>query len=194
MSEAAHPRRSERARTAVLDATAELIREVPYPKITVEGIAARAGVGKQTIYRWWPSKGAVVVDVLARDLPDGDAYALPDTGDLAVDMLNVLRATENEFAGEEFSAFYRAILIEAMGDAPLRARIAEVLFSRQLDAAHTRFASARAAGQMRDDVADAVAFELFFGPTTHRWQTGALPLGDEHADAVVALAMRAIAP
>ena len=44
--------------TAILVAAAELIAEVGYRKLSIEAIAARAGVGKQTIYRWWPSKGA----------------------------------------------------------------------------------------------------------------------------------------
>ena len=55
-------RRSERSRQAILTATADLLGEVGYSKLAVEAIAARAGVGKQTIYRWWPDKGAVVLD------------------------------------------------------------------------------------------------------------------------------------
>ena len=55
-------RRSERAHTAILEATRDLIVEVGYDSMSIEGIAARAGVGKQTIYRWWPSKAAVLLD------------------------------------------------------------------------------------------------------------------------------------
>ena len=47
-------RRSERSRRAIYDAALALVAEVGYPRTTIEGIAARAGVGKQTIYRWWP--------------------------------------------------------------------------------------------------------------------------------------------
>ena len=52
--------RSDTSRRAILDAAFKLVGEVGYAKLTMEGIAARAGVGKQTIYRWWPSKGAVL--------------------------------------------------------------------------------------------------------------------------------------
>lgn len=49
-------RRSDRSRRAILDAALALVTEVGYRRTTIEGIAARAGVGKQTIYRWWPSR------------------------------------------------------------------------------------------------------------------------------------------
>lgn len=55
-------RRSERSRRAIFDAALTLVGEVGYDKLTIEGIASRAGVGKQTIYRWWPSKAAVLLD------------------------------------------------------------------------------------------------------------------------------------
>ena len=70
-------RRNERSHRAILQATQDLCREHGYAGITIEGIAARAGVGKQTIYRWWPSKHAVVLDAFQHsisprtDFPDG---------------------------------------------------------------------------------------------------------------------------
>ena len=55
-------RRSEKSRRAIYDAALALVAEVGYPKTTIEGIAARAGVGKQTIYRWWSSKADVLLE------------------------------------------------------------------------------------------------------------------------------------
>jgi AcrR family transcriptional regulator len=55
-------RRSERSHHAILAATQELLLERGYANLTIEGIAARAGVGKQTIYRWWPSRAALVLE------------------------------------------------------------------------------------------------------------------------------------
>ena len=55
-------RRSERSHRAILSATQELLVEHSYREVTIGGIAARAGVGKQTIYRWWPSKAALVLE------------------------------------------------------------------------------------------------------------------------------------
>lgn len=196
MPPSARNRRSERARTAILDATAELIRENPYAAVTIEGIAARAGVGKQTIYRWWPSKGSVVVEALAAQNASNpeQTLALPDTGDLAADMRTVLRAIVDEFHSPELEPLLRALLIESMLDSSLRQRIVERIFMPQFQYVQRRFESARKAGQLRDDVEQIVAFELFIAPLFHRWAHGTLPLSHEYADTVADLAMRAIHP
>ena len=55
-------RRSERSHEAIVTATQALLVERSYSEVTIEGVAARAGVGKQTIYRWWPSKAALVLE------------------------------------------------------------------------------------------------------------------------------------
>src|SRR5690242_12222019 len=57
-------KRNEAARQDILDAAAALIADPDGGPVTVDAIAARAGVGKQTIYRWWPSKHAVLLDAL----------------------------------------------------------------------------------------------------------------------------------
>jgi AcrR family transcriptional regulator len=72
-------RRSERAHKAIIEATGRLLREIGYHDLTIESIASAAGVGKATIYRWWPSKAAVVLDTLIAALPEPRP-----TGDLPV--------------------------------------------------------------------------------------------------------------
>jgi AcrR family transcriptional regulator len=59
-------RRSDAAREAILDATFRLLSSPAADAVTIDAIASAAGVGRQTIYRWWPTKGAVVADALAR--------------------------------------------------------------------------------------------------------------------------------
>jgi AcrR family transcriptional regulator len=70
-------RRSERSHRAILAATQELLLERGYADVTIEGIAARAGVGKQTIYRWWPSRAALVLEAY---LAGEEAVQLPAEG------------------------------------------------------------------------------------------------------------------
>ncbi len=80
--------RSEEAHKAILDATLELLLEVGFSALTVEGVATRAGVGKATIYRRWPSKLPLVVEAFGQ-LP---ALEDVDTGDLVEDLKKMLRS------------------------------------------------------------------------------------------------------
>lgn len=79
--------RSDAARLAVLTATAALFEERGYDQLTIEGIAARAQVGKQTVYRWWPSKGAIIAECLLEGLVLPETFTPPDTGDLRADFM-----------------------------------------------------------------------------------------------------------
>ena len=79
--------RSEEAHQAILDATLELLVEVGFSALTVEGVASRAGVGKATIYRRWPSKLPLVVEAFGQ-LP---GFEEADTGSVAEDLEQMLR-------------------------------------------------------------------------------------------------------
>jgi AcrR family transcriptional regulator len=79
--------RSEEAHQAILDATLELLVEVGFSALTVEGVASRAGVGKATIYRRWPSKLPLVVEAFGQ-LP---GFEEVDSGSVADDLKQMLR-------------------------------------------------------------------------------------------------------
>jgi AcrR family transcriptional regulator len=79
--------RSERSHRAIVEATQELLVERGYRGVSIEGIAARAGVGKQTIYRWWPSKAALVLEAY---LAGQDAVPPPEPRANAGDDVRVL--------------------------------------------------------------------------------------------------------
>src|SRR4051812_8481063 len=128
MGEAKTPeasRRSERSRQAILTAAVELVGEVGYARLTIEAIAARAGVGKQTIYRWWPSKGAVVLDAFVALGGSSEPAALPDTGDLEADLRTVLRATVQELTDPRFELPSRALTAESQSDPALAQQFVE---------------------------------------------------------------------
>jgi AcrR family transcriptional regulator len=184
-------RRSDRARTAVLDAALALVSEVPYGRLTMEAVAARAGVSKATLYRWWPSKGAVVVEALAEANARDAVYGLPDTGDLETDLATVVRAIVDELADPSHDALLRALSVETLLDAGLRDQVLTTIFRPQLAMFAERFATARASGQVGD--VDALeAMELVVAPVFHRWQQGTAPLTHAYADGVARRAVRAL--
>ncbi|MEV2246999.1 TetR/AcrR family transcriptional regulator [Streptomyces sp. NPDC049970] len=197
-------RRSDRSRRAIHDAALALVGETGYARTTIEGIAARAGVGKQTIYRWWPSKAAVLMeaflDMTARQAAEaggpGEAgeHGIPDTGDLAADLRTVLRATVDELNDPATEAPTRALTAEGVVDPVLGAQFVENLLEPQLRLYVTRLRSAQEAGDVRADVDPRVALELLVAPLTHRWLLRTLPLTHEYADAVVDHALRGLTP
>ena len=187
-------RRSERSRRAILAAATDLVHEVGYRRLTIEAIAARAGVGKQTIYRWWPSKGAVVLDgFLAAVNEDPDDLSLPDTGDVAADLRGVVRAIVAELADPKLSGTTRALMTEMQEDAEFADMVRERLLGPQLQAIADRLRAAQQAGQLRADLDLPVAVELLVGPLYHRWLLRTAPLTEAYADTVTDLAMRALA-
>ncbi|MEV0088801.1 TetR/AcrR family transcriptional regulator [Saccharopolyspora sp. NPDC050642] len=189
-------RRSERSRVAILTAARELIAEVGYAKLSIEAIAARAGVGKQTIYRWWSSKGAVVFDSLLAlsEGADGEGIALPDTGDIEADLKTVLRATAAEFADPEFEAPIRALNTEIINDAELAAIYREKMAAPVEEAKKERLRSAQRAGQLAADADLDLFLEVLYAPLAQRWLLRSGPLDDAFADALVDAALRAFRP
>ncbi|MGI5290795.1 TetR/AcrR family transcriptional regulator [Nonomuraea polychroma] len=189
-------RRSERSRQAILTAARELVSEVGYAKLTIEAIAARAGVGKQTIYRWWPSKGVVVFDsILALSEPNADSgMALPDTGDIEADLKVVMRATVAEFADPAFEAPIRALTTEIINDPGLAAQYQEKLAGPVDEAKKARLRSAQRAGQIAADADLDLALELLYAPLFQRWLLRSGPLTPEYADTLVDLFLTAMRP
>ncbi len=76
--------RSEQARQAILRSTSRLLQRTGFAELSIEAIAANAGVGKATVYRWWPDKGALVVDAFASSAED--ELHFPDSGSVYKDM------------------------------------------------------------------------------------------------------------
>ncbi|MFF2953826.1 TetR/AcrR family transcriptional regulator [Kitasatospora sp. NPDC057965] len=132
-------RRSEAARLAVLNAADDLLVEVGFEGLTIEGIAAAAGVAKQTIYRWWKSKVDILFDNLVLDA--ATALAWPsDTPSGPAD----LRAYVHRFAAFLGTEPAGQVLQALLGHAQLDSRTAELLHGgfldelRARDIAHTR--------------------------------------------------------
>lgn len=180
-------RRSETSRRAILTAAFELAGEVGYARLSIEAIAARAGVGKQTIYRWWPSKGAVLFDAfLLQDAGEsGEPAPLPDTGDLATDLKTVLRATVDELNNPAYDVPLRALTTEILHDPQLAADYAERLDRPMTERKKQRLRAAQEAGQLRADIDLNLAIDQLFGSLSHRWLLRSGPLTAAYADALV---------
>jgi AcrR family transcriptional regulator len=184
-------RRSPESHLAILGAALDLAVETGIANTSIERIAVRAGVGKQTIYRWWPSKGTVVLEaLLARVGPD---IAFPDTGDLRADLITQMTAAIS-FFGSENGQVYRGLIGEAQGDSVLAAAIVERLVGPQEQKCVDRLARGQRAGQLRADVDLHAVMEQLYGPLYQRFLLRTRPLPPGHAVRVVELAFAGLLP
>lgn len=146
--------RNERARVAILQATATQLEQRGWDQLTIEGISAAAGVGKPTIYRWWPSKSALIADALLEGVLF-PAVGLPgDTGDLRADLVAWLEPTLRLASDPDATALTRALVAAAAEDA---------VVGRRLDEANpaTRLLTERLGiAQARGDLAASASIEL----------------------------------
>ncbi|MEV4434168.1 TetR/AcrR family transcriptional regulator [Streptomyces sp. NPDC049555] len=186
-------RRSQRSRLAICEAALSLVAESGYDRLTVEGIAARAGVGKQTIYRWWPSKGAVLLDAFTETMVAGE-WALPDTGDLAADLKTVLRATVDEFADPRFHAPYRALYVAMADDAELAAGFTAKVLEPGARAYAERIRAAQRCGQADPGCDAQLAAEALLAPFAQRWLMRSQPLSHAFTDSLVDLVLAGLRP
>ena len=185
-------RRNEHSRQAILTATADLLGQVGYTKLTIEAIAARAGVGKQTIYRWWPDKGALVLDAYLALVGADQDLAFPDSGNLEADLRLTLGSTVDSLADPVFEQRYRALLTAIQDDPKLAAAMLDRLLKPWLEATTQRLHVAQQAGQIRNGVDLEVAAELLYGPVYYRWLLRTGPLSRQYVDALVGMALRAL--
>lgn len=100
-------------RERVLGATVGLLHEMPYGALTIDRIAERAKASKATIYRWWPSKGAVVADALADSITQ---TAVVPTGDLRADLERIVRTAADGFGRMPIGQSMGALTFELASD------------------------------------------------------------------------------
>lgn len=176
-------RRDENARLAVLHAADDLLVERGFGGVTIEGIAARAGVAKQTIYRWWPSKVDVLLDTLVDDA--SRQLVVPDTGSAIDDTRRYLRVLARFLTREPAGKVLLALLGEAQHDAEM----AGVFHHRYLDPQREReremLKRGIAAGQLPAALDVDAALDALSGPIVYRALTGA-PIPRSFVDGLVA--------
>ncbi|RVU26204.1 TetR/AcrR family transcriptional regulator [Streptomyces antnestii] len=202
-------RRSERSRRAIYEAALALVAEVGYPRTTIEGIASRAGVGKQTIYRWWSSKAEVLMEAFvdlgvqaAEAAGQGaagqggwaEADGIPDTGDLEADLKTVLRATVDELLDPRYDAAARALAAEGVANPTFGEEFVGLLLMPSLELYARRLRAAQDAGQVRAEIDPYIARDLFVSPLAQRWLQGTGPLDHAYADTLVEYALYGISP
>jgi len=183
--------RSAEADRAILTATADLLAERGLTAMSIEEVAARAGVGKTTIYRRWPSKGLLALDAFVISFRAEQPQ--PDTGSLRGDLLSALHAWVRAVTQTAMGPMLTGLIAEAQHDPELRGawrdRVLEPMRTQHrvmLDRAIER-------GEIPASVDRDVVLDLFFGAAEHRLLLGHLPMTGDFIAEVVDMILTGIA-
>ena len=186
--------RSETARRAVLDAALQLCQRDGFQGLTIKGIAETAGVGRQTVYRWWPTKEAVLLDAL-RDVGLRESRRLtPDSGDTLLDVENLLATTfalTQQLTGKAIVG----LMAEAQHDPGLSARLQGTVIGPRRQALREILAR----GVERGDLSDAevpldLAVDFAFGTMWYRLLSRHAPVDADLAGQLTAALRRMLSP
>jgi AcrR family transcriptional regulator len=175
--------RSERARGAILSAAAELLDEVGFASMTIEAVAARAGAGKATVYRRWPSKATLAMDAVMAEIDP--AAPFPDTGSAIEDFRLQLRAVARVFSRPRIRHTLIGVVFEAQNAPELRKAFADRYMNPRRDRARTVLERGIARGELRPEFDEEILFDQLYGALYFRLLVSGQPLNRRFTDKLV---------
>lgn len=181
----AGPHRSKASSEAILDAAEALLAEAGYGGFSIEQVARRAGAGKPTIYRWWPSKAALLLDVYARQKLQLDQ---DDTGALETDLAALIGGLWRFWRETAAGGAFRSIIAEAQSDPAAMAALNGFMAERRHHIAGA-FERAARRGELADDIDLDAVIDIISGYAWSRLLTGRI----DDDPAAIAHAARQIA-
>lgn len=183
--------RSERARQAILQAAGELLLTGAGGEVSMDALAAHAGVSKATIYRWWPDKEALALDALYEQWADrGDAP--PDRGSLRDDLLALLRPWARLVRSRPYAPVIGAFVIKAHNDPVFAQDYVTRLVRPRRDRARVLFDRAVDRGELDRGAPVETALDLLYGALYHRLLHRHAPLTDRFVTQVVDLTLNGL--
>jgi AcrR family transcriptional regulator len=158
-------KRSPESHEAILDASLRVLEERGFAGASIEAIASRAGVGKQTIYRWWPTRGAIFLEAL-RSRAQTD-IRLPDTGSLETDLQQFLSKSFALLRGR-YGGLVAGLMAEAQLDAAFHALFRTQLIDARRAALRSIFDHARHRGTVEPHADIDAIVDMVFGAMWYR--------------------------
>ena len=173
-------KRSEQARQAILAAALELTAEAGYARLTIDGIAARSGTGKQTIYRWWPSKDDVLLEAGAAK---ADLHVpILDNGSYRADLRAFLTASFALGRQSQLTDVLRALMARAQIDDAFGQRFRTAFLQRRRDALAVILDRAQARGELPAGLSPGTITDIVFGVIWYRMLATRQSLDNKLAD------------
>ncbi|MFF5077187.1 TetR/AcrR family transcriptional regulator [Actinoplanes sp. NPDC000266] len=181
------------ARTETIRRTAlELAREAGYAKLSIEAVAARAGVGKHTVYRRWPSRGLLFLDaVLSLDTGGLDHR---DTGDIKADLREIMTRAADLLGRAPWGPLYQDLIGEAQHDPKVAAALRQRFIEPQAANTVARLRTAQEQGELAPGADLDLAFDVLSGALYFRLLITQQPLTHDYIDQVLHMVFAGLSP
>ena len=166
-------RRNEQARQAILRAALDLLMATDDTPITMDALAVTASVSKQTIYRWWPTKAAVLAEAMGERARD--EVPVVDTGTVLGDLTKFLVATFRSASARPIARALRTVMAEAQSE-PQAAEVLRAYTADRREALTAVLARGQQRGELPADADLATMVDMAFGFVWYRMMVGHAPL------------------
>jgi AcrR family transcriptional regulator len=183
--------RSEQARQAILRATLKILGKNGFSDFKIEEVAAHASVGKATVYRWWPNKGALIADAFASSTTR--KLRFPDTGSVYADMSQQMRQLIKVFRSRR-GRIVSAILAAGQSDKDLIEAFRERFLWPRRREAYATLRRGIERGELRKDLDPDLLLDSLYGPIYMRFLIQHDRLTPEFVDRLCALVLAGVRP
>ncbi len=175
--------RSKSSKEAIINSTIELIESVGYEKLKIVDIAKEAGVGKQTIYRWWKSKAELVIEAVLEDANKN--VLIPDTGSLIEDLRQFISASCTRSDSQASRNMLSGLLMAGRKDAETLKLFRESFIETRRSTLRQILLRHQKTGQIGETVDLELILDLVYGPMWYRLLVEHAPLDVTFANKLI---------
>ena len=162
--------RNPETHAAILDAAHELLAEHGYAGVSMEAVARRAGAGKPTLYRWWPSKTALLIELYEREKSRVLAE-VPDLGSAQKELVALIKGVHRFWRKTPAGQAFRSIIAEAQADETALRSLRDDFLPRGRATALAILDRAAARGEIAPDADQELFLDVLFGFSWYRLLT-----------------------
>ncbi|HEX9451600.1 MAG TPA: TetR/AcrR family transcriptional regulator [Burkholderiales bacterium] len=183
--------RSSECHGAILDSVLQLMQKDGYNAVTIEGVARHAGVGKQTIYRWWGSRAELILEAFANHA--ADLVPTPDRGSLREDLEAFISAGFKRLS-RDYGAIMRGLMADAVLDPDFNKILREAFILRRRAATMEILKRGVERGEIAKNTDLELMTDMLFGPVWFRLLVQHAKLDTAFARQLVGAVIGAFAP
>ncbi|MEK7802090.1 MAG: TetR/AcrR family transcriptional regulator [Pseudomonadota bacterium] len=182
--------RSEKSMQAILDATNKMLLHAPVREVSIEAVAKKAGVGKTTIYRWWPNKVALILDAITGPM---NVLPAPVSGGNAKDLLvkqmerfaRICRGRGGKVIAEVYS--------EAQGNGELQSLFFQKFMLQHEEILASILDQGKVSGDFRATLDTPLAVDMIYGTVFYHLMSSPEPLDQNFTDKLIIESLRIVA-